>query len=818
MWLEQRVALLGGLTEPSLIVAPLSFGGAQLIHDAHGSERPLVWLELKEGDAEDPVLLGNRLAEAVNRPLAARLLSHGLPYAYNLALLQGNLPYLGPMTLALSRAEVAPEFASAILALHGSACRVLLQFEELPEGFAPPEGARLSSEGELRLSHAEALELAAGRISREEALGLHRETNGAIELFSSELHRLLDLPPHLLPGPEGPRPLPGYANAPDAEALLKLLRRKGRWLDALELAVHQLPHRAPEVLLEAGHAYHEQGLHRRLWGLLERLPPELQAEEGVRYWRLECAFRLGNRDALRQETLRYLKIHEAPALRAMAAGVFVPTSREEALCAFEAEATPFTAFQLGRLSDGPEAVEVLRQSVRLAEREGRPYEVVRNAGALAAKLIFLGDFAGALHWGGWALREYERLGVRDGQRKLLIVNNWAYVRLLTGDLAGLELLLKEHEANLSIAEPELAGVFRSTLGDFLLASARPSEALVYYRRNLEEASRWQVGDGTLSMVQALLDLGETEEALRLSGESLAVLGDVGDYYRLPAVLAHGMALTFADPERALPYLLEAQHGFRTTVYSAHRLAQGVLYLALAYQRLGKPEETDELLFAAENHLLSLAPSGLRLLSGPETTFRAIWARVLGLETPLELRFLGQPEAWLEGERLELYPQWLEILAALAIRERPVTLEGLLADLYGDGGSETTLKAALSRMRHFVPISFHPYRIETPYHADFLEVLELLKRGELRAAIALYRGPLFPYSESPLLRATDRLIAEALRGAALIRRDPETLLRLFEHFPDDLELLEAAEGLLEPGDPRLSLVRARAELVRSDWQN
>ncbi len=181
-----------------------------------------------------------------------------------------------------------------------------------------------------------------------------------------------------------------------------------------------------------------------------------------------------------------------------------------------------------------------------------------------------------------------------------------------------------------------------------------------------------------------------------------------------------------------------------------------------------------------------------------------------------MRFLGRREVWLHHKQIKVSELLAEILTVLALAKRPLELGTLQAHLYGDGGNRKALKVAVARLRKLVPITPHPYALAVPFKADFLEIEHNLEKGLLTNALELYGGALLNDSESPVVRQHDGVIADALRHAALERRDPEALLRLHELFSDDLEILEAADTAIEQSDPRASLIKARVTRVRSDY--
>ncbi len=642
MWVQDKVKVIGG--QSVVFAAPFRYGVGHVLQALATPEKPLVWLALQPSDEDDSFSQGNKLAEAVNRTFDASLLSYGLPYAYNLNVLKTLHTVVSPCTIALSEAQHAPEFAQALLELSSPTCQVILQFDTLPKTFTVPKHAVVISAEDLRLTPQDALELAEKCASKKTIQTLLTKTNYAYDHFLAELHQQLHFPPHLVPSPTGPRMLPGYEVAMEAETLLKVLVRRKRWLGALELAAHKLPELVPEVLEEAGHAYHEQGLHKRLFSLLESLPQEIKSEENVLYWRLQAAFRLGREQELRMETEQYLKNHEAPELRALTAGVFVPSKREEALRAYRHKKTSFTAFQLGYLTTGKNSTGLLEESIRLAKKYGKSYEIVRNSGELANKLVLQGEYIESLRWHEWSLREFSRLDVKDGQRYLLMLNNWAYSKLLTGNVAGLEMLLKTYESNLEQAYPYLAYLFRETVGDYFLATSRPDDALACYEKNAQQIPQHLLALNTLNRVRALLELDKVSEALMLAQSTFELTKHQELAERIEAELACGMALAFSEPSLAQDYLHRAQKNFRN-VYHAPRLAQTALYLAFTYYQQGNFKKAKDIVADPKNHIKDLAEEGLRLSSGPERAFQPVWQLLKGQYTPLELRFLGRQDVW-----------------------------------------------------------------------------------------------------------------------------------------------------------------------------
>jgi hypothetical protein len=74
------------------------------------------------------------------------------------------------------------------------------------------------------------------------------------------------------------------------------------------------------------------------------------------------------------------------------------------------------------------------------------------------------------------------------------------------------------------------------------------------------------------------------------------------------------------------------------------------------------------------------------------------------------------------------------------------------------------------------IESRPYRLLIPVCADFVEVFELLHRGELSKALDLYRGPLLPHSQAPAIEEERRRVEQQIRAALIGKADPELLER------------------------------------------
>lgn len=823
-----------------IVVATPEMGVNRLI-SAFAAEECLVWVVLERNDQNDAIAQGIKLSDALKHAVGTRLFPRATPYQSGVAILERYREVLGPLTVAVSGTRFGVTLASLLLAISGPNCRVVLSDDRLVDAdlahlvAAGGEDLLVLDDADLRLSEVEARSVAV------ETRAAERETRPIARgsLPQGELdHRLKQLgyayEPYLtwLSGAVGtglesepaaaeicatPKPL-----CQDPELLLDDLLRAGSWRKAAEVAVESVPSRSAEAVLEAAHSFHERGLHEPLWQLLTRLPESEAANESVLFWRLSTAARLGRLAEVARTVEQYLDSHEAPELRALYAGVCPADSdarRREIERAYRARETPFTAYQQGRaLSNPADGAQLLKRAVRLAEASDRQYEVTRNAAALTARLIDAGQYADAVRWGEWALAHFDRLELSDAQQRLYVLNNWAYARLLIGESVGLEGRLAEAEQDLSVAFPGLKAQFRSTLGDYLLATERPVEAVNFYRVNYDEAERNMKGIRGLSLVRALLEAGPAESttALMVANEAFTLTAiDPWEYHR-PAVLALGIALALTDPRQAAEKLTRLVEEDPLSL-PAPQNVQVKLYLAYCQQKLGNEGRARSTVESCSQVLSELSMTGLRLLTGPAGEFRELWSWCLRDTAPgLELRFLGPREVLADGKELSLGPQLCTILALLVNHCEGIEPGRLLSLLKPEGDDKGTLYSALSKLRKHVPISNPPYRLQVEVAADFVEAVRLLEAGRLRSALELYRGPLLEDCEAPGISELRSAIDETFRQAVLAAKDAEASYTLAQKAHDDLELWEHTVSALGNNDPRALVARARVAELRRDY--
>lgn len=179
--------------------------------------------------------------------------------------------------------------------------------------------------------------------------------------------------------------------------------------------------------------------------------------------------------------------------------------------------------------------------------------------------------------------------------------------------------------------------------------------------------------------------------------------------------------------------------------------------------------------------------------------------------PLRLEVIGRPRVWQDGLPVMLSLRQAEILLALACHPQGLTIDQLVAHVYGDlpvAGS--TAKAEVSRLRRVLPgsIASRPYRLVARATVDALEVLDLVGSGEARAAARACTDDVLAGSEAPIARELDVRLAVAVRTLVLRSADPEALAVLATNRPDDLEVVDQALTRLDPRAGQRALLAGR----------
>ncbi len=797
--------------------------GTPFVIDALRARRRLAWFALGPRQHGDPIAQANALAASLNAVAGGPLFGFGLPVRAQLDALRHHRDDLTPLWVVATLSAPAPAWLAELGALHDDGLRVLIDVRTPDVGEDLLPWATLRGPAQLVMRPVEADGIVPRAFDRDRVDELLLATAGRFGDLLREAARAAHLPLPKVPGPDGPLLAPEDVVAVDAGLAARALARAGDHVGALELAVLRTPELADELLRRAGPVYQEKGLLDRLNLLLSALGPPYRTRERVLEWRLVAAVGAGRLADVVDEVDAHLATFAAPELRARRAGSM---GRAEgfalAKAAVEARRTPLTVWQFGRLHpDLARGAESLEESVRLAEEFGSPYDVARNAGALAARLLHLGAFLRARAWADWALQALDRHGINDGPRRLQLVNDLAYARVLTGDLAGLERVFADGAVVLDGALPDLAGHFRATWAAFELAVGRPEAAEARIRPAYEAAPLRTRSFHAVVLVRTLLELGREREALEVA-EATVELAPQGDSYgRALAGLARGMARAVVawragrvagpDGAAAADDLTDAL--FERTLEAEHRLP-AALHLLLVRPDLAAsfPEDLGPA-------LRGLSPTALRVFAGPPDVFEGVMDTVVGGGPALQFVFLGAVRARWHGRPIDLPPRMREVALALALHPDGIDRDVLNDFLTLDGQapfSNGGLRGLTTRLRTLLPVSDAPYRFIEPYAADVLEARRHLAAGRVREAVALVRGPLLPDSDAPGVREARDALEEHLRQAALSAADADVLFELAERLGDDLEIWEATSDALPPGDPRLALAKARQRRLRVEF--
>ena len=802
MWCRRLLQLINR-SDTHLLLQGGERYGVDFLFDALSKEKKTAWVDLQGPDIADIVAQGNALAKAVNQSLGSAFLPLALPYSYHLEMLRGHPEILEGLFITVTNASTAPQLCEALLTLPATSCRVVIDWKGPVELKAPQ--LQTVPPQQLALTPDEARELA-GKLSLEALRNLWQISGGAYLDFLTGLNRLTgkDLPEVPTPSGATKRPL-GEEILVDPDVFLDVLVLKRRYIEALDVACRNVPHRVKEIVNEAGAAYQDQGLYERLFLNLRSLDEEFLNDEHTLEWLFVAAVYIGRTSSILPLIEEFLEHHDAYHLRTryvgMARGSADPSKEAERLA--KVMPTPLSLFQWGRLHpDTNEGIAILKRAVRLAEEQGRPYDAVRNAGALAGQLLYASKYSEALSWSEWALRRFDVYSLADGQRRLSLLNDWAFGRLVTGQLAGLREELWEHQASLENAMPDLALAYRSTLAELELLQRNYQEAESLARTNVWQSSRHLLDQYIITLVRILLEQDKAKEALKEAQLAYDLLRD--EPFSHGARLALGMALSVTDPAKALEHLRTVM--LTVTEPAERRCAAALYYLVVTDEPFDSlPKEIKEL-------FRDVKRSGLLVFSGPEQRFVLLWGQILADEAPLRIEVLGRPRVYLNGERLELPPAVLELLVVLALNPEGVSLEQLHLLTYPDQDESkmANLKTGVSRLRKFVPIDSTPYRINVGYSLDILELERLVAKDRLREALWLFEGELLPKSAFQTIEERRAYLEELVRQAVLNSLDPEVLFA-YASKRDDLEAWEAAVIALEGArDPRVAVAKAHLE--------
>ena len=816
MWLSRVVETLHDLPSPTIVTRQEGDGLEHAIAGLHHESRPLVWLSI-DSIGHSPIALGDRLADAVEVAFGAPLFGRNVSYDYGLSVLRRHLPLLGPVTVVVSDAASDGGFCSDVVRACGPWSRILLLSSE-PDRVALAVPAHTVRSDAFLVREDEALEIGRGLSAEVVSLAL-KHALGRYGRFIAAVNAALGISQAPLPAAPGEL-VSEAAVRTDLRGLLSAYQRRGRWVQALHMAVDVFPDSAPESVSPACSRLFDDGLFEYVWGLLSRLPASIRRHPDVAYWRFSAGVATNRLIEAISEARSILEIHDAPELRA-AVAVAVPGPDLEARTreALDASRSPTTlrsrGFALEFSGRSGEACDLYQEALRLSEEMSMSHLVVACAVDLSNLEIGRGMYSAAASWAAWALEQYNRRGLREELRRLSAIGSLAYADLLLGRTSEAQDLLDSLEVPDSFAGiPTMEGIM-STLGDYCLVQNQPSAAVKWYEQIYRAAPISLQGPATVDLVRGLLEAGQQSDAVRVATQTYAILRTSTRLSRGLSSLALGIALEDSGDPDAARYLVDAQADLAESS-QAPRHAQACMWLARHHLRFGDRDAGIAALKHAEHEIAQLGDSGWRLLGGQLPAIKDLQGLLLGGEMPASIRCLGRSVLVRAGEETALGLRSAELIVVLALSDRGLSAADLSFRLYGDHGNASRLKAAILRLRRIIPIDARPYRISCRFEADFLQALRHLSEGRIHAALSLYRGPLLPESEAPAVVEAREHLEESLRQAVLASRDAEALIHLATRSDGDLELWEEASRWLSSNDPRRPLVNARIRRIRQSW--
>ena len=259
-------------------------------------------------------------------------------------------------------------------------------------------------------------------------------------------------------------------------------------------------------------------------------------------------------------------------------------------------------------------------------------------------------------------------------------------------------------------------------------------------------------------------------------------------------------------------------GRRALVSNTGRILSGQPEGWLPAERLSLPPGGGEVIL----------PSGVHVFAEPVGHSDAYVLRELdgnGLAAACgvaKVRLLGRDRAILQmdGRSVRLSRRHTEVLALLASRPTGMTSEELAADLYGDRGTPAAARVEVSRLRKVLRggIDAESYSLAIDIQSDLARVRGLLDRGEVRAAVQEYPGPLLPHSEAPGVVRDREALESWVHHAVMTADDGEALWAWVQcsSGQDDLPAWKRLLAQLEFRDPRRSLAAARISSLRTAY--
>lgn len=157
----------------------------------------------------------------------------------------------------------------------------------------------------------------------------------------------------------------------------------------------------------------------------------------------------------------------------------------------------------------------------------------------------------------------------------------------------------------------------------------------------------------------------------------------------------------------------------------------------------------------------------------------------------------------------------ELLLLLAESPDGLTTAELGVALSDDEQAQVTIRAEMSRLRSTlgpIELSSRPYRIKNQIETDIVRVRDDLDRGQLRRAVASYRGPILPASTAPAIERLRDELHMYVRSCLLNSDHADALLTFADttYGRDDFEIWQRTLEVLPPTSPRFAQVSAHVD--------
>jgi hypothetical protein len=453
----------------------------------------------------------------------------------------------------------------------------------------------------------------------------------------------------------------------------------------------------------------------------------------------------------------------------------------------------------------------LRRLTR-AENEGNAEQMIQIVASLIKKLMERGRYGLASHWAEWSMHLHESCRATQTATYSASVREWALAKLVLGQTDDLERLwgkgLSRIPVSLAATQWSLGG-----LGSLITLRRGNLLAAVARCRDLWQRARQRrhLLDLANAYVQVLIRLGNHGHAHAIAERVTALTAGGPRAERSRSLLVTGIAFSRKDPDRSCAALEECRRGL-----TGPWRAQASLYLAETYRAADQNARGEGVLEQNAAVLREISPAGLSLLVSAARRPESLLCEPR--RDRLELRFLGGVQARYRARARELRLRFGEFLAVLASHPEGLSAEQLALAVYGESGSPASCKTEVSRLKRIVPLDNRPYRLAVPVWADFVELPLLIRRGALREAIELYRGPLLPRSDAPDIRDLRITLEESLRAAVLAAPNVDLLWSLASRIREDLELWEALYERLPVADPRRALAQAQVSSLQRAWSS